>query len=116
MEAFALPQQPKARKRNPHWDALVKILGYEPKTQSEIKLWGKLSHSFKLAGATPESMEFAAKEYKKEFPRATLTAAALEKHYSHCSARYEKKRQIVNCPECGIGGGYHLSDCPTKQR
>lgn len=116
MEALALPQPSKPRRRNPHWDALATILEYEPLTQSEIKLWGKLTYSFKLAGATPESMAFAAAEYKKEFPTASLTATALEKHYSRCVARYQKRKQIVNCPECGIGGGRHLSDCTSKQK
>ena len=98
-------------RRNICWDAMAEIFGYQPLTDSEIKLWGKLSNSLRRAGATRESMLFAAREYKKEFPTASLTPTALEKHYSRCVARYQAKKAITVCDVCGIGGGYHLADC-----
>lgn len=101
----------KQRKRNEQWDALVEIFDYEPLTQSEIKLWGKITNSLKQAGATRESMIFVYKEFKREFKDASCTPSALEKHYSRYARLYQKKKDIVNCPTCGIGGGYHLTDC-----
>lgn len=114
MEALSLfesEQQPpiRTRRRNATWDALAEIFGYEPLTESEIKLWGKLTWSLARAGATRESLIHAAREYHKEFPTASLTPTALEKHYSRFAARQPKKVEI--CEDCGIGGGYHLSDC-----
>ena len=102
------PARPRAR--NEMWDALAEIFEYEPLTQSEIKLWGKLTHSLKRAGATRESLIHATREYHKEFSTASLTPTALEKHYSRYAAKQPKK--VVVCGECGIGGGHHLDDCP----
>lgn len=114
MEALSLfesDQQPppRARPRNIIWDAFAEIFGYQPLTESEIKLWGKLTRSLSRAGATRESLSYAAREYHKEFPTAALTPTALEKHYSRYAARQPKK--VVVCTECGIGGGHHLEDC-----
>jgi hypothetical protein len=114
MEALPLfesePQPPaRSRRRNATWDALAEIFGYEPLTQSEIRLWGKLSYSLARAGATRESLMYAAREYHKEFSTASLTPTALEKHYSRYAAR--KKKKIAVCDSCGIGGGHHLDDC-----
>lgn len=114
MEALSLfesSEQPPARprRRNACWDALAEIFGYEPLTQSEIKLWGKLTYSLARAGATRESLIHAAREYHKEFPTASLTPTALEKHYSRFAARKPKKVEV--CDSCGIGGGHHLADC-----
>jgi hypothetical protein len=108
---FEAPEQPPARprRRNIIWDAFVEIFGYEPLTESEIKLWGKLTRSLKAAGATRDSLIHAAREYHKEFHTASLTPNALEKHYSRFAARQPKKVEV--CDICGIGGGYHLADC-----
>lgn len=119
MEALSLFQMEqrspaRPRKRNAVWDAFVEVFGYEPLTQSEIRLWGKLTWSLARAGATHESLLHAAHEFHKEFPTASLTPTALEKHYSRYAARQPKK--VVVCGECGIGGGYHLSDCKYGTR
>lgn len=106
--------QTESRARNEQWDALVEIFGYEPLTASEIKLWGKLTVSLKRAGATRDKLVFAAKEYKKEFSTASLTPTALEKHYSRCVRRYQRRKETKACPECGIGGGFHLTDCKSR--
>lgn len=102
-----------AKQRNEQWDAFIEIFEYEPVTQSEIKLWGKLTSSLKKAGATADSMKLVEREFKKEFPTASFTPTALEKHYSRYANRLRKK-VIIKCPECGIGGGFHLADCTNK--
>lgn len=114
MEALSLfemaPRSPaRPRRRNASWDALAEIFEYEPLTESEMRLWGKLSWSLARAGATRESLLYAADEYHKEFPTASLTPTALEKHYSRYAGR--KPKEIVVCDACGIGGGLHLADC-----
>lgn len=111
LSLFESGKQPPARphRRNATWDALAEIFGYEPLTQSEIKLWGKLTYSLARAGATRESLIYAAREYHKEFPTASLTPTALEKHFSRYAARKPKKVEV--CSACGLGGGYHLADC-----
>lgn len=115
LSLFAMGQQSPARprRRNAIWDAMAEVFGYEPLTQSEMRLWGKLSWSLARAGATRESLIFAASEYQKEFATAPLTPTALEKHYSRYAAKKPKK--VVVCAECGIGGGYHLDDCTKSE-
>lgn len=119
MEALSLfgagtTQPPKKpRKRNELWDALAEIFGYEPLTQSEIKLWGKLTHSLSLAGASRDSLVFAAKEFHREFASASLTPTALEKHYSRYAGRIRKK--VESCSECGLGGGFHIDGCTQSE-
>lgn len=105
-------QPPAPRRRNETWDALAEIFGYEPLTESEIKLWGKLTRSLARAGATRESLVYAAREYQKEFATAALTPTALEKHFSRYAAKKPKKVEV--CDSCGIGGGYHLADCTQR--
>lgn len=105
--------QKRPRQRNVIWDALAEIFEYEPLTRSEIKLWGKLTASFRDAGATKETLFFAYKEFKKEFPNASITPTALEKHYSRYVARKPKPR--VLCPACGLGGGFHVTDCAHSE-
>ena len=103
------------RPRNELWDALLEIFEYEPLTGSETKLWGKIIKSLKDAGATRESMIYVAKEFRKEFPSASLTPTALEKHYSRYAGRFKKKKKVVLCEDCGIGNGLHLTDCPQVE-
>ena len=105
--------KPRSRRRNIIWDAFVEIFEYEPLTVSEIKLWGKLTYSLRQAGATREILLTVVREYHKEFPGASLTPSALEKHYSRFAAKHKKTKPIV-CSECGLGGGYHLAECSNK--
>lgn len=101
----------KERKRNEQWDALAELFDYQPLTASEITLWGKLTNSLRRAGATRETIIFVHDEFKKEFPRASCTPSAIEKHYSRYARLYTKKKERVLCPSCGLGGGFHLTDC-----
>jgi hypothetical protein len=109
-----MSQTTDSRVRNEQWDAFVEIFEYEPLTESETKLWGKLTTSLRRAGATREKLIFAAKEYRKEFSTASLTPTALEKHYSRCVRSFQRKKEVKTCPECGIGGGFHLTDCKSR--
>lgn len=74
-----------ARPRNELWDALTEIFG-EPATKSAQTLRGKVYNSLAAAGAKPDEVLARARSWPKHFDNATLTEAALEKHW-HTLAR-----------------------------
>lgn len=95
------------------WDACEEALGYKPLTDSEKSLWGLKVGSLKRAGATPEQVLSVGVWYHRHWPDVDLTIGALEKWFSHF-LRMETDRQRkrgATCPDCGLGGGYHLTDC-----
>jgi hypothetical protein len=105
------------------WDACVEVLGYEPKTDSEKKLWGKMTTSLKRAEATRERIVAVGKWYHKQWPQIDLTITALEKWYSHFLRLEEQRNRKggpINgappCPDCGMGGGLHTADCPRAPK
>jgi hypothetical protein len=106
-----------AKPRDVVWDALEEILGFTPRTDSERKAFGKIVRSLKNAGATPEEMQNAAKEYTKAWPHCELTLWSFEKWFGHFLSKVVKResKKVAACPECGIGGGLHLEDC-TRAR
>jgi hypothetical protein len=79
------------RARNPVWDALSEIWG-EPTTRSAQTLRGKLVASLTAAGATPEEIHRRAKTWPQHFDSATLTPAALEKHWDALGHRPVRRR------------------------
>jgi hypothetical protein len=106
------------RKRHPKddvWDACVSVLGYEPKTESEKKLWGRMTKSLYDGGATGEQIHAVAEWYQRHWPNIDLTITALEKWFSHFLAKADKraKKEVHVCPHCEMGGGLHAADCPT---
>jgi hypothetical protein len=55
--ASAPLQAPPPKRRNPTWDALVDVFGYEPETSAEKGKWGKAVKDLNAAGATPEEIK-----------------------------------------------------------
>jgi hypothetical protein len=99
---------------NPVWDACVEALGYEPRTDSEKKLWGKMTTSLRHGAATPEEILDVAEFYHKKWPDVDLTITALEKWFSHFAAMRTKKikaRNRVICPHCDMAAPQHAADC-----
>ncbi len=76
-----------ARTPNPHWDALVSVFGYSPKSKPEQTLWGKLAKNLNEMDATQESVAEAARRYRASMPNAELTPPALVKHYERLMAQ-----------------------------
>ncbi len=58
---------------NSHWDTLVDIFGYEPRTDSERNKWGKAVKEFKDGKATPEDMLAAKANYDRGVADGTIT-------------------------------------------
>lgn len=112
-DADSKPQS--QRKRNPVWDACVEVLGYEPRTDTEKSLWGKMTSSLTRGGATAEQIRSVAEWYQRHWPDMDLTITALEKWFSHFLAKAEKRakaRSLASiCPVCEVGGGRHAADC-----
>lgn len=79
------------RKRNEVWDACVEVLGYEPLTVSEKRLWGRMTTSLRGAEATRERIVAVAEYYEKKWPGIDLTITAIEKWYSHFLSMKNKR-------------------------
>lgn len=82
------PSQP-PRPRDPIWDALVRVLDYEPQGKSERSNWGRVVHSLKDAGATPEQIVQAAKRWRLLYPDARLTINVFDGHWGELAERNE---------------------------
>lgn len=96
------------------WDACVEVLGYEPKTVTEKRMWGNMTNSLRLAGANRERIVAVAQYYRKHWPDVDLTLTALEKWYSHFLRMKEQKEKMVKnvCPDCGCSSTVgHAADC-----
>ena len=65
---------------NAIWDSLTDIFG-APTTRSAESLRGKHVQSLAAAGATPDEIMRRARTWPAHFDNATLTPAALEKHW-----------------------------------
>lgn len=62
------------------WDALAYIFG-APTTRTAETLRGRVVSSLAAAGASPDEIMRRARAWPQHFDSATLTAAALEKHW-----------------------------------
>lgn len=112
-EASPLPSGPKAkRKPDPLWDALAVVLRVQPETKSERGRWNAALKEIREADGTPDDIKRRAKVYREIWPGVSLTATALAANWG--TLRPKATPGHV-CPECGIGGGEHLKDCPTIQ-
>lgn len=86
---------------NPVWDACVEALGYEPKTESELRLWGRMTTSLRRAGADQEKVVAVAAWYRKRWPDIDLTITAIEKWYSHFLKMAEARTKF-RCGPCDL--------------
>jgi hypothetical protein len=102
----------RARERDPIWDALTDLFG-DATTESAETLRGKICRSLKRAGATADDVKQRAERYPKVMPPETLlTETALEKHWPLLAP---PRRAAPPCPDCGVGGGNHVADCPQAK-
>lgn len=74
------PNGSSGRPRNELWDALTEVFG-EPTTETARTLRGKIVRSLRDAGATHGEVLARARSWPRHFENATLTEAALEKHW-----------------------------------
>ena len=84
------PRRTKAE-LNEVWDTLSEIWG-EPSTRSEVTQRGKLVQSLGAAGATRDEIFKRAKTWPQHFDSATLTAEALEKHWTALGRKPLRRR------------------------
>ena len=75
---------PAPRKANPHWDAMVAGLGWEPGkiTKTTMGLIGKAVKELKEIGATPEDIKARCENYRAKWPGMDITPPAILKHWS----------------------------------
>lgn len=100
---------------NEVWDACIEVLGYEPKTDSEKKLWGRMTTSLRNADADWEKIVAVGEWYHRHWPAIDLTITAIEKWYSHFLRLHEKRKRVQAtvqfCDYCGKRDGTHEEDC-----
>ncbi len=109
IEALASKEEtePKARKRDPIWDAVVEVTKEDPTTAPSRSRRGKVVQGLKDAGATADEIRRRAKLYHKEWPDITLTDTALINHWDKFAPGPPPKPE---CPECHLRGA-HDAEC-----
>lgn len=77
---LAKPRTP--RPRDPIWDALMAAVGCQPSTKSERGAWNAAVKQLREVEASAGDVEARCAEYRRRWPGATLSPAALVKHWS----------------------------------
>lgn len=105
-----LPQNP--RPRDEIWDSLTQELRSQPETKTERGRWNAAVKQLRDASATPEQIAARCREYRKRWPGVSLTPTALAANWGSL-APPARKLASAPCPDCGVGDGRHLADCPS---
>jgi hypothetical protein len=75
------------RARDPIWDALVTLMGYEPQTKNERSNWGACVKQLKEADATPGEVARRGANYRAHYSdEIDLTPNALVKHWGELAS------------------------------
>lgn len=101
-----------ARKRNPMFDELALACGLnlDAMTKEAARLCGIAATEITKAGGTPDMLRPAVRNYRALFVGAAATPKAIANHWPEIVPAKSRDGRAV-CPECGIGGGYHIEDC-----
>jgi hypothetical protein len=102
--------EPSGRRKDPIWDSLAAIFGEVVSGTTAHGKRNRATRDLRKSGATGESVAIAAKRWEKLFAHATLTDAALAKHYPQLIVGVNLQ-PAVPCPVCEMGGGRHTADC-----
>lgn len=106
------PLASSTRMRDPIWDTLSQIFG-KPATRTEEQLRGKVVKELKAAAATPSEIGRRVRAWPVLFPGATITDAALIKHWTRLDQTIRTPRaesnntEIEKCPH----GLYKIAHC-----
>lgn len=76
----------KPRKRDELWDTLTVVLGFTPTNDAERGRWNKALKLLRQSGATPAQMHTRSAAFRRQYPKATLTATALASHWGALAA------------------------------
>jgi hypothetical protein len=94
------------------WDTLEELFVPVAEKTSAHGARNKACADLRRHGATPELLHLAFKQWPRLFPEATLTDVALAKHYAQLIGTAKPKpKGPPPCPECGVGGQQHTTDC-----
>lgn len=85
------------RKRDPIWDELIIIEG-EPATKSERSRLNDAAKQLRDAEIDPALIPVAARNFRKEWPNATLTAHALVANFTRFTNGHRANGHAARCP------------------
>lgn len=89
-----------AKSRNPIWDTLVELFGYEPAPGTEASAWGRTVKDLKAASATPDEMRQRAANHALLLDAGviswTLTPRALASHWGELGAGGGRSLPVSN--------------------
>lgn len=101
---LAKPAAP--RERNPVWDALQAVTGFEPTTRSEASDFGKTVSELRAVipkNATPEQIEQAMRarrrQFERRFPGAEFTHRVLRSKWGELAARLPATAAYPELPD-----------------
>lgn len=87
---FAGSKKP-ARKRDPFWDEIVKVWGWDPKTKNERSRVGKIASDLKKKTDDPEVLKKFKNEYERKNPDWTCSPEAVLKHWDDLKPKEKTK-------------------------
>lgn len=115
LPGLALPREPTPAElaRRALFRTLTELLHAAPATPRERRVWSWAVNELLGAGIGPRELAAVAHEYRRTWPGATLTPAALVKHVGLFLAPARRRSQPppAPCPECDTGGGRHVAGC-----
>jgi hypothetical protein len=76
------------------WDVLVELFG-EPRMPHLRTFRGKMVRDYAEAGYSPDELRRAAREYRREWPKVSLTAPALYKWVDEFSAKSKPEPRVA---------------------
>jgi len=113
VEPLDQPQPNRQRALDPVWDEMGALFGQVASGTNAHRKRNKAVKDMKLLGATPESIRYAHRQYQEHFAGTLCTDTALATHYPLLVAAWERAQATPPCPQCGVGGGMHSTDCVT---
>lgn len=104
----------------PVFDALIIACYGEGKTHRDLTRTAQgevnaAARQIEALDATAEDVVQRATAYRKHdtLGGVMLTPSALVKHWPSLAPKTKTQRAI--CPDCGVGGGQHIADCPQAK-
>lgn len=102
-----------AKKRDELFDTLAIACGFrlDAMTKESSRLCGIAANEIRRAGGSPDMIAKAVQTYRRLYNGAATTPKAIANHWPAIAPRAQDAR-TAPCPDCGVGGGQHIADCP----
>ena len=108
--------KPRARKRDPLWDALDETIGTVT-TRSERGRRNRALAELREANVDDTELRRLIRVYRQQWPNVAVTETAIAANLSQLRRHTNAGRTLTvvqpPCDACGVGAGQHTTDCPN---